>query len=175
MQNVGWDINRASRSPVSGTSHIALACEPDLDQVLAYWCQLAQTDHPFQPFGQPLVSGLGARLKAVLDGCFRRDDAAIFVAHNGQLCGSVAVILNTHDGFSRPSSGVIFNLWVEAVERRKGLGSLLVASAESWLRSEGATSAQAGWHPNNHAADRFWRQRGYQNYELIGAIDLVGR
>ncbi|WP_286238926.1 GNAT family N-acetyltransferase [Neptuniibacter halophilus] len=156
------------------TDSVEVMSAEDIPRVLEHWCQLNRElpAHHFQPFGTPLEEGQRERLQHTLQQCAARDDAVILLASAGGKLGSIAVILNQHTGFSKPHSGVIFNLWIEPEYRRRGLGSELVAAASDWLRAQGATSAQVGWHPDNRAADLFWKQLGFRNYEVIAAKPL---
>lgn len=156
--------------------HISIASKQDLDQVVQCWKHLTieLPRHHIQPFGKRLHEHLDQELRPTAEQCIERDDAQVWIlkSNKDRLLGTVSVVRNTQIGYSQPNSGVIFNLWVFPDARGLGHGQILVAEAKKWLRSQGATSIQAGWHPGNTQADRFWRKQGFEAYETIAASKL---
>ncbi|WP_415891072.1 GNAT family N-acetyltransferase [Neptuniibacter sp. SY11_33] len=150
---------------------ICLAGLDRIDDVLKQWQQLTSylPIHHAKPFGLPVPEYLEKQLLHTLEQCIERDDAMIFIAEGDKLFGTIAAILNQQTAYTQPNSSVLFNLWVEPDQRRKGIGQALVAEAKSWLKAQGVTSVQAGWHPGNPEADRFWLKQGFSPYETIGA------
>lgn len=157
-------------------SHAFIASFTDLDFIVHTWQKLTLElpQHHAQPFGVPLASYLDQDLRVTAEQCLKRDDTQIWIvkSEDNQRLGSIAAILNKQSGFSQPDSGVLFNLWLIPEARGKGYGELLVQKAKEWLRAQGATSVQAGWHPSNLSADRFWKKQGFQAYETIAASTL---
>lgn len=145
------------------------------EQVLGMWVHLTHElhEHHYQPFGAPEQERFQI-LAEVLRNTYDSNRAVIFVAHNSksEFLGTVAVVLNEQTGFCEPHSGVIFNLWVQQSARKKGVGLNLVKAAQAWLQEKGATTVQVGWHPDNVAADTFWKKLGFRLYEQVAAVKL---
>ena len=161
---------------MASDSHASIASFADLDFIVHCWQKLTLElpQHHAQPFGIPLESYLDQDLRVTAEQCLKRDDAQIWIlkSDGNELLGSMAAILSSQSGFSQPNSGVLFNLWLIPEARGKGYGEILVLKAKEWLRFQGATSVQAGWHPSNLSADRFWTKQGFQAYETIAASML---
>ena len=147
----------------------------DEAKLLEHWVSLT-TFLPQQhlcPFGTVDIEARTLQLQSALKNTLETPKATIFVCQVDQLViGSLATVLNQQEGYEHPNSSVLFNLWVDEEQRREGLASLLVDSACTWLAQQGVTSVQAGWHPDNIAADAFWKKQGFQNYEVISARKL---
>ncbi len=62
--------------------------------------------------------------------------------------------------------GVIESCWVEEPSRRQGIGRQLVASAERWLRDQGAQRLRLGVAARNEEAQKFWQKLGFRPYRL---------
>ncbi|WP_415903865.1 GNAT family N-acetyltransferase [Neptuniibacter sp. QD48_55] len=153
---------------------ISVAGPDRIDVVLKQWQQLTSylPIHHAKPFGLPIPEHLENQLRHTLEQCIERDDAMVFIAEGDKVCGTIAVILNQQTGYTQPNSSVLFNLWVEPDLRRKGIGQALVVEAKQWLKAQGVTSVQAGWHPGNPEADDFWLKQGFSPYETIGSAFL---
>lgn len=151
------------------------AVPPIQRELLSFWEALSlelPLNHSL-PFGPPDSDQLKLVLNQTLNKCLTREDAAVFLAELDQKPrATIAVILNTQTGYANSASAVLFNLWVEPQFRQEGIGRKLVATAKDWAASKGAQSIQAGWHPENQCADRFWKQMGFKSYEVIGASPL---
>lgn len=158
----------------SKSYRIDVAGPAQLDAVLNQWKQLTSylPSHHALPFGLPVPEYLEHQLKHTLEQCLERDDTQVFIAEGDGILGTISVILNQQTAYTQPNSSVLFNLWVETDQRRKGVGQALVAEAKQWLKAQGVTSVQAGWHPGNPDADRFWSKQGFSPYETIGAAFL---
>ncbi|MGH1462506.1 MAG: GNAT family N-acetyltransferase [Neptuniibacter sp.] len=155
---------------------IKQAEQTDKPLLMNVWEKLTQELHQrdFLPFGQPVLEERSQLLEEVLNNTLNNDKAVIYKAlsTDGDLLGTLAVVLNVQVGFALPNSGVIFNLWIHQEHRKKGVGTELVEAAKKWLKKQAATSVQVGWHPGNSAADSFWKKQGFRNYEVIAAAPL---
>ena len=101
------------------------------------------------------------------------ESATILIAEkNGETVGTLACFLSQKPGYTRPDSGILYNLWVEPEMRRQQVATQLLSEAQRWLSHKGADSAQVAWHPANPLADAFWRRHGYSPYEVIAARAL---
>ena len=152
---------------------IRSAAAADFDQLLPIWQGLSQElpSHHFTPFGQPDPDKLCEQLSATLQGCLSREDARVMIAldSNQRIIATLSIILNKQSVYERPDSAVLFNLWVSETLRRNGIATEMLHVAKKWLKANDVTSVQAGWHPQNQAADRFWQSHGFSSYETIGA------
>ncbi len=75
---------------------------------------------------------------------------------NGSL---VAFIIARHVGRGH---GYIITLDVRQDQRRRGLGSQLLATAEDWLRAEGVNLVRLETAVDNEPAVAFWQKSGYR-------------
>ena len=64
--------------------------------------------------------------------------------------------------------GIIYNLWVEPNQRRKGIAQSLVQQVEEVLQQQGAKSLQVAWRQDK-TAEQFWQKLGYLAVETIAA------
>ncbi len=75
---------------------------------------------------------------------------------NGSL---IAFIIARHMGRGR---GYIITLDVRQDQRRRGLGSRLLATAQDWLRAEGVSLVRLETAVDNEPAVAFWQKSGYR-------------
>ncbi|MGH9344243.1 MAG: GNAT family N-acetyltransferase [Terriglobia bacterium] len=61
----------------------------------------------------------------------------------------------------------IVTLDVAAAVRRRGVGSALMNAAEQWARAQGCPCVSLETAEDNHAAQAFYRKRGYEKTEMI--------
>jgi ribosomal-protein-alanine N-acetyltransferase len=61
-----------------------------------------------------------------------------------------------------PDRGHIITLDIHVKQRRKGLGSRLLKTAEEWLRSQGVRRVRLEAAVSNQTALAFWQGAGYQ-------------
>ncbi|GGF87709.1 GNAT family acetyltransferase [Azorhizobium oxalatiphilum] len=87
----------------------------------------------------------------------RGPHSTILVARDGAtLAGSVMV---GHDGHR----GWMYYLAVSPAHQRKGLGRILVAAAEDWLRARGVPKVMLLVRPDNEKVRGFYDALGYQD------------
>jgi len=154
---------------------VRIATADDRNNILEMWKSLTLNlpQHHFKPFGDPVLPERIGMLTDMLDNALSSSTAAVFKIHNQCCCGTIAAVLNQQTGFSLHNSGVLFNLWIEPEFRRRGYATALVKHAKTWLQQQGAESVQVGWHPDNNAADQFWKQQGFKGYEIIGVSPIA--
>jgi len=85
-----------------------------------------------------------------------RGACAWVAEENGSL---IAFIIARHLGRGR---GYIITLDVRQDQRRRGLGSRLLATAEDWLRTEGVSLVRLETAVDNAPAIAFWQKSGYR-------------
>lgn len=146
----------------------------DKQQILKMWesLTLELPKHHFKPFGEPVLSERSQMLSDMFNNSLGAASAVVLKIGSERCLGTISAVLNKQSGFVQENSGVIFNLWIEPDYRRLGYATDLVSQAKKWLKEQGATTAQVGWHPENEVADRFWKKQGFRNYEVIAATHL---
>ncbi len=159
---------------MAGAVTIAEAQPGDQNQILKMWKALTLDlpQHHFKPFGDPVISERVDLLSEMFGNSLASPSAVVFKIKIDRCIGTISAVLNQQSGFTLSNSGVIYNLWVEPEFRRKGYATDLVECAKTWLKEQGASSAQVGWHPDNLAADTFWKKLGFRNYEVIAASPI---
>ena len=96
----------------------------------------------------------------------RSADIGLFVAEKeGHLVGLVHVVIR--DAPNIPilvprRYAVVENLAVREGHRRAGIGLALMERAEKWAQTKGATSIELNVYAFNQAAQRFYRELGYE-------------
>ena len=127
---------------------IAEAQATDAAQVIALWraCGLTRPwNDPADDFALALASGASAVLVA------REQDAIV---------ASAMVGFDGHRGW-------VYYLAVAPGRRRSGLGRMLMATAEAWLRARGAPKIQLMVREDNEAALRFYEALGLERQKVV--------
>jgi ribosomal protein S18 acetylase RimI-like enzyme len=147
----------------------------DTDAVAALWVALAegQRDH-----GSHLLADANrtpareaAARHAVTGGLFvaRVTEAGLDAApdlDSGTLVGFVTASRAT-DGFEMDIvRGVVRNIYVRPSVRGRGIGTALLAAAETHLAEQGATVVSLESMATNDAARRFYRRHGYTPHRV---------
>ncbi len=135
---------------------IDAAGEADAAAVIALWqaCGLTRPwNDPADDYALALASGASAVLVA-------RED--------GGIAGSVMVGFDGHRGW-------VYYLAVAPGRRRGGLGRVLMAAAEAWLRARGCPKMQLMVRPENEAALGFYAALGMERQELVAVGKFLGR
>jgi GNAT superfamily N-acetyltransferase len=105
-----------------------------------------------------LEDEMAARLRLILP----RSDYRVAVAvREGQVVGVVAALM----GLSIEMNGRygrVTALSVAEDQRSQGIGALLLAHAESWLRVQGAAACIVNCSTHRSDAHRFYKREGYQ-------------
>jgi ribosomal protein S18 acetylase RimI-like enzyme len=86
--------------------------------------------------------------------------STILVTGQGPLSGSVMVGFDGHRGW-------VYYLAVAPDHRRHGLGRILMAAAEAWLRARGAPKIQLMVRDDNHAALGFYEALGLERQKVV--------
>jgi len=97
----------------------------------------------------------------------RHPDAALFVAEaGGHIVGRLSITRDPH-----PSSAHVadLGLMVAADHRRRGVGSALMAAAESWARAARISKLELHVFPHNLAAIALYEKLGYTREGLRAA------
>ncbi len=95
----------------------------------------------------------------------RHPDAALYVAEleGGELVGRLSLMRDPH-----PSSCHVadLGLMVAASHRRRGIGSQLLETAESWARAAGISKLELHVFPHNGPAIALYAKHGYEREGL---------
>jgi ribosomal protein S18 acetylase RimI-like enzyme len=86
--------------------------------------------------------------------------STILIMGQGSLAGSVMVGFDGHRGW-------VYYLAVAPDHRRHGLGRVLMAAAEAWLRARGAPKIQLMVRDDNHAALGFYEALGLEPQKVV--------
>jgi len=110
--------------------------------------------------GYPTVAGsMIVRMRALLD---RPDDHFVIVAEwRGTVVGVIAAALSFHIEHDQ-AYGRITVLSVDEAHRSLGIGAVLLAYAEAWLRDRGAGICIVNSHIRRNDAHRFYKREGYR-------------
>ncbi len=131
---------------------IAPASASDRKQVVALWQVAGLTrpwNEPFADFDLALSNPTSAILLA-------REEAA--------LVGTVMVGFDGHRGW-------VYYLASDPARRGEGIGRVLMAAAEDWLRDRGCPKIQLMVRSDNAAAQDFYAKLGYE----VQAVATIGR
>jgi len=91
----------------------------------------------------------------------------LFIARDpdGRKAGYVWVGRTRHEGTLDPHA-LILDLYVVEAHRRKGLGSLLVETAEEWARQQALEQIVLDVEPDNSPARSLYESAGYQVFTI---------
>jgi ribosomal protein S18 acetylase RimI-like enzyme len=139
------------------------------------WQQIDQAASQ-RPFGGD-TDAKQARATEFIEHAIKSPNAILLVAckNNAQhkkIVGTITGHLYERPAVKLSSVGVIYSLWVNAEDRRQGVGQLLLTSIEQRLVTLGAQALQVGWDTDNKQAGAWWQKRGFKGYEMIASKNL---
>ncbi len=126
---------------------IELVTGDDYDDLMALWNSVGMSKRALNPVDDSR-DGICRYLKRNPATCFKAVDS------DGTLAG---VILSGHDG----RRGTVHHMCVNPAYQRRGIGSQLVAAAESALKAEEIQKIFVLVFNDNDAGNAFWDQQGY--------------
>jgi ribosomal protein S18 acetylase RimI-like enzyme len=127
---------------------IGTADQADAAQVIALWQACGLT----RPWNDPAADFALA---------LANETSVIFVARgDGEIFGSVMAGFDGHRGW-------VYYLAVAPEQRGSGLGRMLMAAAEDWLRARGCPKIQLMVRTSNHAAIGFYEALGLEQQEVV--------
>jgi GNAT superfamily N-acetyltransferase len=132
----------------------------DLDALVPLLGALFAIEADFRPDAERQRRGLALMLADPL----RR---VVLLAERGTtVVGMVTaqLVVSTAEG---GSSALVEDMVVEAAERRRGVGRLLLAAAEDWARERGASRLQLLADRENAPALRFYERMGWRATRLV--------
>lgn len=139
------------------------------------WQQIDQAASS-RPFGGD-TKDKQTRAKEFIEHAIKSPSAIILIAcesssQGKKIIGTITGHLYERPGVTLSSVGVIYSLWVNKVDRRQGIGQLLLDSIEQRLISLGAQAFQVGWDTANQQASDWWQKRGFKSYETIASKNI---
>jgi len=90
----------------------------------------------------------------------------LLVAEHPSLCGFVMFTIERGEFEQDLTRGLVENLYVKPERRNEGIGSALLAAAETELSDRGADVISLGVMAANEAARRFYRRHGYDRHRI---------
>jgi ribosomal protein S18 acetylase RimI-like enzyme len=147
------------------TVTIRRAQQPDLDQLLALWQELAKLHVDLAP-EFALVPGGEQSVRAHLAELLRDDHERVFVAEeNGALIGFInGAVRENPPVFVERYIGYIADAIVTARSRRRGIGAQLVNTINAWFRERGVRIIHLTAATGNPISQAFWRKMGFVEY-----------
>jgi ribosomal protein S18 acetylase RimI-like enzyme len=128
-------------NPVLSLS-IAPIEDADVAAVVSLWERCGLT----RPWNEPAADIALAR---------KDSNATILIGRDGETI--VATALVGHDGHR----GWVYYVAVDPTQQKKGLGRVIMAAAEDWLRQTGIEKVQLLVRPENTAVRAFYESIGY--------------
>ncbi|MDE2376590.1 GNAT family acetyltransferase [Bradyrhizobium sp.] len=136
---------------------IAAIADADIEAVVALWQRCGLT----RPWNDPQADVALAR---------RRDNSTVLVGREGGAIVATAMV--GHDGHR----GWVYYVAVDPERRGRGLGRLIMAAAEDWLRQAGILKLQLLVRRENAAAGAFYTSLGFaESTSVMFAKWLDGR
>ena len=128
------------------------------DSCLALMKSNLKYDSRLYSFEKKYLAGIRARLEKKL----RSRNIGIFVAEtNGKHCGYLLVEKVARPNFLAKNEAHVADLFVSPSMRRKGVGKLLLAQAESWAREKGLDYLGIDTDSQNSTAAAAYCKAGY--------------
>ena len=122
-----------------------------------------------EPSWPPGASIIDQYVKYLEAQCAAHDGCVLVAVSGDEVVGFACVVASTHG--DSPDDPAVFawvhDIFVGAANRRQGVGAALLAAAESFARSRGATELRLGVLERNEDARAFYRGRGFRDYLRI--------
>jgi ribosomal protein S18 acetylase RimI-like enzyme len=121
---------------------------------------------PSWPEGAAIVDDYVAYLAAQ---CARHDGRIMLAEHEGEVVGFACVAASLHnDSPDDPATFAwIYELFVKAAFRRRGIGTALMAEAETFVRARGAKELRLGVLDRNVDARALYQGLGFRDYTRV--------
>lgn len=150
---------------MAGSVAVRRADRADAAGVTALWLALTRLHAEQEPLFA-LAPGAEAEARRLVEAQLRDPDTALFVVGEGARLAALCIVRvdvapPIHDETRRAE---ITDLFVDAGQRRRGLGSALVAAAEAWARERGAPRVEVRVATKNTVGQAFWRARGFADF-----------
>lgn len=141
----------------------------DLEWLVDAWCDLATEQQAFESVIDP--DGHRAHIRQQFAGMVV-DDTIILAHDSDRRVGFVSFYLPQGPPVREDTLGVVDNIYVVPDRRNEGIGSELLARAESALSDRGVTTVELEVMSKNTSAVRLYRRSGYRDVRLRLRKDL---
>lgn len=140
----------------------------DLPGVTALWIALTE-DHARREPLYALAPGAEIEVRRLIEAQLRDPDTALFVAERAEGGGRLAGLCIVRVDRAPPihaetRRAEITDLYVDDVQRRRGVGSALVERAYAWARERGVPRVEVRVAAHNDAGRAFWRAQGFGDF-----------
>ena len=136
------------------------ATRPDIPAMTALLGDLFTIEADFTP--NPRAQSRG------LDLLFTREDTVIFVAEIGHKIAGMCTVQTLVSTAMGCTVGIVEGVIVGMEFRKKGIGSSLLETAETWAKEKNLGRLQLLADRDNHQALSFYRHRCWEETNLIG-------
>ena len=131
------------------------------ETVLELWLDLVEHHRERDP-SFPESEGLLPALRSEIDRALEEPRCRLFVAEvEGHARGFTLAQVEADGSLGSERGCWIHELYVEPDWRRRGLGSMLVASVEAFFAESGGTRVSIRVEASNPIGLRFWERRGF--------------
>ena len=154
-----------------GLAVLIRPCDLARDVVALRECLIEQQDfhralEPSWPEGPAIV---GAYVAYLEHACATHDGRILLADLDGDVAGFVCVAsaLRTGEPSDPATFAWVYELYVRAVYRRRGIATALMAEAEAFARGRGAKELRLGMLDRNVDAFSLYRARGFRAYTRV--------
>jgi ribosomal protein S18 acetylase RimI-like enzyme len=142
---------------------IRTALTSDADAIADLWVDLARNQRAHESHLRAAANRTAIR-EVVLQRTV--NDRLLVAVEDGALVGFVMFTIESGTYEQDVVRGIVENLYVEPSFRDDGIGSELLAAAESALADDGAEIVSLEAMADNDAAHRFYRDHGYSPHRV---------
>jgi GNAT superfamily N-acetyltransferase len=131
------------------------------EAVLQLWLELVNHHRRLDP-SYPSSRNLLPALRRELARALHEPRCRLFVGEiDGQVCGFLLAEVEREGDEDAPPGGWIHELYVEPEQRGRGIGSRLVADAQSFFAEWAGSRVYVRVEARNPEGLRFWQRRGF--------------
>ena len=91
-----------------------------------------------------------------------REESDIFVAVEGDTAGGFVQLYPSFCSVDAVKIYILYDLYVDAVSRKSGIGEKLMIAATEWAKTNGASRLDLLTQDNNLAGQRLYEKLGYE-------------
>lgn len=144
---------------------IRRANEGDIPELVEQWKDFMDYHRKLDPLFQRRPDGQ-AHYERFLRELMVDEEAAVFVAAEGKkVAGRCLCKVDTHPPvFVIERYGHLIEMYVTPEFQRRGVGSMLFASARAFFSARGIARIELGALPQNPIGFPFWKKQGFETY-----------
>jgi len=161
-----------SKAPI----HLRPAKEKDIPTIVPLLLRLKRLNEEFDPLLK-VRDDAEAQARQVLAQQIADPKAVVLAAEGigpdiGKVVGFVRAIVRERPFYAPEHEGVILDIYLLPLYRRRGVGEYLLAETSSALKAKGAAVVTAEFPAQNEIASRFYAKRGFRPVTSIHARSL---